>query len=197
MNLHGTLADDSRVSLSFTNPLCAFYDAWGMAERMTASEEIMGTRFGDRCRKQKEPKTVDSAHTFLPPKNKAGGSQPATPSLRSPQPRRCFNPPPASITFAISHANKNLTTLTAHRLNFGRSPPSITNRRAQPEKNNQIPGFFSDLLFQPHHCASTTIRPEWVSRSTVDRKAGLSPADFRRLYEEPNKPVVLTDAARR
>eukprot|EP00752_Nemacystus_decipiens_P007525 g6725.t1 len=59
----------------------------------------------------------------------------------------------------------------------------------------KVPGFFSDLLFQPHHCATTAIKPEWVRRSTVDRRAGLSPEDFRRLYEEPNKPVVLTDAA--
>ena len=58
-------------------------------------------------------------------------------------------------------------------------------------------GFFSDLLFQPHHCATTAIKPEWVRRSTVDRRAGLTPEEFRRLYEEPNKPVVLTDAAAR
>lgn len=58
-------------------------------------------------------------------------------------------------------------------------------------------GFFSDLLFQPHHCATATIKLEWVRRSTVDRRAGLSPEEFRRVYEEPNKPVVLTDAAAR
>ncbi|CAM9976017.1 unnamed protein product, partial [Scytosiphon promiscuus] len=59
----------------------------------------------------------------------------------------------------------------------------------------KVSGFFSDLLFQPHHCATAAIKPEWVSRSTVDRRTGLSPEDFRRDYEEPNKPVVLTDAA--
>ncbi|CAN0480164.1 unnamed protein product, partial [Laminaria digitata] len=62
---------------------------------------------------------------------------------------------------------------------------------------NQVSGFFSDLLFQPHHCATAAIKPEWVERSTVDRRAGLTPAEFRRLYEEPNRPVVLTDAAAR
>ncbi|CAN0160260.1 unnamed protein product, partial [Hapterophycus canaliculatus] len=59
----------------------------------------------------------------------------------------------------------------------------------------KVSGFFSDLLFQPHHCATAAIKPDWVRRSTVDRRAGLSPEEFRRLYEEPNKPVVLTDAA--
>eukprot|EP00904_Undaria_pinnatifida_P004790 jgi/Undpi1/1440/HiC_scaffold_11.g04831.m1 len=59
----------------------------------------------------------------------------------------------------------------------------------------KVSGFFSDLLFQPHHCATAAIKPEWVERSTVDRRKGLSPTNFRKLYEEPNKPVVLTDAA--
>lgn len=62
---------------------------------------------------------------------------------------------------------------------------------------DQVSGFFSDLLFQPYHCATAGIKPEWISRNTVERRAGLSPEDFRRLYEEPNRPVVLTDAAKR
>ncbi|CAM9578770.1 unnamed protein product [Ectocarpus sp. 12 AP-2014] len=67
--------------------------------------------------------------------------------------------------------------------------------KSVPHVPLKVSGFFSDLLFQPHHCATTAIRPEWVRRNTVDRRAGLSPEEFRRLYEEPNKPVVLTDAA--
>eukprot|EP00903_Cladosiphon_okamuranus_P006136 g6039.t1 len=68
-------------------------------------------------------------------------------------------------------------------------------RKSAPHVPLKVSGFFSDLLFQPHHCATAAIKPEWVRRSTVDRRAGLTPEEFRRLYEEPNKPVVLTDAA--
>lgn len=75
-----------------------------------------------------------------------------------------------------------------------RLPPA---RATSPNEKQKVSGFFSDLLFQPHHCATTTVKPEWVRRSTVDRRAGLTPEEFRRLYEEPNKPVVLTDAAAR
>lgn len=69
--------------------------------------------------------------------------------------------------------------------------------RTPTTRRRKVSGFFSDLLFQPHHCATASIKPEWLSRSTVDRRAGLSPDEFRRLYEEPNRPVVLTDAAAR
>lgn len=75
--------------------------------------------------------------------------------------------------------------------------PSFPETNGNGVKKSKIPGFFSDLLFQPHHCATTDIKPEWVRRSTVDRRAGLTPGEFRRLYEEPNRPVVLTDAAAR
>lgn len=78
--------------------------------------------------------------------------------------------------------------------------PAPTERRlthTHKQTKKKVSGFFSDLLFQPHHCATAAIKPEWVRRSTVDRRAGLSPEDFRRLYEGPNKPVVLTDAAAR
>ena len=60
----------------------------------------------------------------------------------------------------------------------------------------QVQGLFSDLLYQPHFCATTPLRPEWLERDILQRRAGLSAEDFHRLYELPNRPVVLTDAVR-
>ncbi|CAM9281999.1 unnamed protein product [Ectocarpus sp. 6 AP-2014] len=36
--------------------------------------------------------------------------------------------------------------------------------KSVPHVPLKVSGFFSDLLFQPHHCATTVIRPEWVRR---------------------------------
>ena len=60
----------------------------------------------------------------------------------------------------------------------------------------QVSTLYSDLLYQPFHCATTPLRAEWLQRSTIDRCSSLSAQDFRRLYEQPNRPVVLTDAVR-
>jgi hypothetical protein len=66
----------------------------------------------------------------------------------------------------------------------------------QQQKPLQVQGLYSDLLYQPHFCATTPLRLEWLERDTLPRRAGLSAEDFRRLYELPNQPVVLTDAVR-
>lgn len=71
--------------------------------------------------------------------------------------------------------------------------PAAQQRQQQPL---QVQGFYSDLLYQPHFCASTPLRPEWLARDTLPRRAGLDAEAFRRLYELPNQPVVLTDAVR-
>ena len=57
-------------------------------------------------------------------------------------------------------------------------------------------GCYSDLLYQPWFCATTPLRPEWLERDTLERRTGLSVPDFQRLYERPNRPVVLTDVVR-
>lgn len=44
-------------------------------------------------------------------------------------------------------------------------------------------GVYSDLLFAAHRCASTPLRPEWLSRDNVPREANLSLADFVARYE--------------
>lgn len=57
----------------------------------------------------------------------------------------------------------------------------------------RVQNFFSDLLYQPWHCATVSICPGWLERDTLERRSQLSAADFRQLYETPNKPVVITD----
>ncbi len=55
---------------------------------------------------------------------------------------------------------------------------------------------FSDLLYQPWHCATVPLRQEWLSRESLPRRAGLSLQQFQTEYEAPNHPVVLTDGVR-
>ena len=67
-----------------------------------------------------------------------------------------------------------------------------------PEASRQIPAlivsdFYSDLLYQPFHCATTPIRKSWLARSNIDRRSGLSLLKFREQYEKTNQPVVITD----
>lgn len=45
-------------------------------------------------------------------------------------------------------------------------------------------------------CATCAIDPSWLEVDNVDRRSGLSVAEFREQYEIPNKPVILTDVVR-
>ena len=56
-----------------------------------------------------------------------------------------------------------------------------------------INDFYSDLLFQPWHCAHVPLRPSWLAGDAVPRRANLTPAAFREQFEIPNQPVILTD----
>ncbi|CAM9932330.1 unnamed protein product [Discosporangium mesarthrocarpum] len=78
------------------------------------------------------------------------------------------------------------STMSALRVPEFAGPPHV------PLK---VSGFFSDLLFQPHLCSTVPIRREWLSKTNVDRRSGISPAAFREEYEVPNIPVVLVDGA--
>lgn len=60
----------------------------------------------------------------------------------------------------------------------------------------RVRGMFSDLLYQPWHCATVPLRQEWLSRESLPRRAGLSLQQFQTEYEAPNHPVVLTDGVR-
>lgn len=45
-------------------------------------------------------------------------------------------------------------------------------------------------------CANLEFPAEWTERENVPRRSGLSLEDFRRQYERPNQPVILTDVVR-
>lgn len=57
----------------------------------------------------------------------------------------------------------------------------------------QVNHFYSDLLYQPWFCATLDIDDSWVRVDNIDRRSNLTVDEFRRLYEEPNKPVIITD----
>ncbi|BDA49233.1 Bifunctional arginine demethylase and lysyl-hydroxylase JM [Coccomyxa sp. Obi] len=74
-------------------------------------------------------------------------------------------------------------------------------RLVEPKKQHthaplRVQGFYSDLLYQPWFCATTPIRDEWLQRDNLERRSNLSIADFRQQFELPNRPVVLSDAAK-
>ncbi|KAH7286490.1 hypothetical protein KP509_32G009400 [Ceratopteris richardii] len=54
--------------------------------------------------------------------------------------------------------------------------------------------FFSDHLFQSWLCSCLSIKDEWLSVDNIDRRKNLSVQDFIDNYEEPNIPVIITDA---
>jgi hypothetical protein len=64
---------------------------------------------------------------------------------------------------------------------------------APRHRPQRVAGVYSDLLFQPWLCASLRLKPRWLARDNIDRRAGLSVEDFVREYEGPNRPVVITD----
>ena len=73
------------------------------------------------------------------------------------------------------------------------SIPGYTPVKSKPL---HVQGFYSDLLYQPWHCANIPLKPKWLKRNTIDRRTGLTLEEFRELYEVPNKPVILEGAVR-
>lgn len=59
----------------------------------------------------------------------------------------------------------------------------------------RVEGLYSDLLHAPWLCATVELRPAWLELDNVDRRSGLTAAEFRATYEAANRPVVLTDGA--
>lgn len=48
----------------------------------------------------------------------------------------------------------------------------------------------------PCSCATAAVDPAWLEIDNVERRSGLSVAEFREQYELPNRPVILTDVVR-
>lgn len=58
----------------------------------------------------------------------------------------------------------------------------------------KVTGFFSDYLFQSWLCSSLKMKEEWLLVDNIDRRNDLSVQEFIDRYEEPNRPVIITDA---
>lgn len=58
-----------------------------------------------------------------------------------------------------------------------------------------VRGFYSDILNQGWFCGHIDVSPEWLEVDNIDRVSRISVADFRRLYEAPNRPVIISDGA--
>lgn len=67
---------------------------------------------------------------------------------------------------------------------------------AQTQPALVVGNMFSDLLYQPFHCATANIRKEWIQADDIERTSDLSLEDFRERYEKPAKPVIITDVVR-
>ncbi|KAG2446007.1 hypothetical protein HXX76_000610 [Chlamydomonas incerta] len=71
---------------------------------------------------------------------------------------------------------------------------SSSSSRVCLQRYLRVRGFYSDLLYQPWFCANFEMPPDWLRPNNIDRRAGLTPEQFRTEYEIPNRPVILTDA---
>ena len=59
-----------------------------------------------------------------------------------------------------------------------------------------ISNFYSDLLYQPWHCAHVPLKASWLAGDAVPRCSELTPTAFREQYEVPNRPVIITDVVK-
>lgn len=59
----------------------------------------------------------------------------------------------------------------------------------------KLKGFYSDVLFQSFYCAAIGMEP-YTAVENIDRRSGLSLEDFIQEYEQPGKPVIITDGAK-
>eukprot|EP01116_Phalansterium_solitarium_P024701 TRINITY_DN9122_c0_g1_i1.p1 TRINITY_DN9122_c0_g1~~TRINITY_DN9122_c0_g1_i1.p1 ORF type:complete len:544 (-),score=183.17 TRINITY_DN9122_c0_g1_i1:210-1841(-) len=57
----------------------------------------------------------------------------------------------------------------------------------------RLEGFYSDFLFQSWICASVGF-DAWTHTENIDRRSNLSLEEFIAEYEQPNRPVIITDA---
>lgn len=80
------------------------------------------------------------------------------------------------------------------RLSRGGKRKAAQPQRSAPwEAHLCISNFYSDLLYQPWHCAHVPLKASWLAGDDVPRLAHLTPANFRQQFEVPNRPVILTD----
>jgi len=81
----------------------------------------------------------------------------------------------------------------AHHASHGRARQAMPARQASGEPM-QLGTLYSDLWFRSCLCKNMPLKDAWLATSNVDKRSNLSVEEFRRCYEEPNKPVVITGA---
>lgn len=57
----------------------------------------------------------------------------------------------------------------------------------------KVQHFYSDLLYQPWLCATLDVDSAWLEVENIDRRHDLSLEEFKKEYEIPNIPVIITD----
>ena len=87
------------------------------------------------------------------------------------------------------------TYLASHAPAKHAQPPKAPPRPPRPPL--RVARLYSDLLHKPHWLATRALDAAWLARDTLPRAAGLSAAEFRVRFEEPNVPVVITDIVSR
>ncbi|KAF9984273.1 hypothetical protein BGZ65_000724, partial [Modicella reniformis] len=76
-----------------------------------------------------------------------------------------------------------------------RSDPRYeTLRILQNREPMKLKTFYSDFLFQPFYCAAIGMEP-YITVENIDRRSGLTLEQFIQEYEQPGKPVIITDGA--
>lgn len=79
-------------------------------------------------------------------------------------------------------------TYVAHKYpNFKPAAPNAKKgkRKAGPKPllDKDKEGFFSDLFYQPHHCATAPLLPEWLETDNIDRVHNISFEEVRAGWE--------------
>ncbi|ETL99842.1 hypothetical protein L917_03374 [Phytophthora nicotianae] len=68
--------------------------------------------------------------------------------------------------------------------------------KVQLEAPIRVQGVYSDLLFQSFYCSAAPIEEAWLAVENIERRSAkdMTVEDFKRDFECPNKPVIITDA---
>ncbi|GLJ18829.1 hypothetical protein SUGI_0336390 [Cryptomeria japonica] len=57
----------------------------------------------------------------------------------------------------------------------------------------KVSNFYSDYLFQSWLCANLEMKQEWLEVDNIERREKLSLDEFISTFEEPNRPVLISD----
>lgn len=102
----------------------------------------------------------------------------------------------SKVMYALAYHEDFWRVLVLKHFDRENFQPQLTWRQTylqRPSTPLRIDGFYSDLFYQSHYCATRPIEQSWLERENVDRVGGLTLEEFQTRYEVPNVPVILTD----